>query len=333
MVDNDSRRPAQQRGAALPTDTFDTEPRAEPQQPERRSPVPFWPATEYGTLPPEIHSARMHSGPGARSFGAAAEAWDRLATQLADMAAGYGAVCSRLGWTAHDAAPIARGLADYTTWLSATAARARQAALCAKVTAHIHDSTFAATVAPDVIATNRRRNRALAVDNPLGQASVAIAEVDADYEQMWAQDAAAMYAYARASAAVAALSPFSSPPSMTDGGEPRPRCWALTAAPDVVATGSQVLATIPAALGALVSAPLTTLDTALSAATAPLSKLSSLSAPRDFAITHLNSLNKTAAMHHAEATVSRAGPTPTWAARGRAVSVGLLSVPQAWHRG
>lgn len=339
MADNDSLRPTQRRGAALPTDTVAAQTCAEPRQAEQRSPArphatPLWSATEYGTLPPEINSGRMHSGPGAQSIVAAGEAWDRLADQLADVAAGYAAVRSQLGWTAHHPAPIARGLADLTAWLSATAARARQAACYAKVAARAHDSAFAATVSRDVIESNRRQRRALATTNHLGQASGAIADVDADYEQMWAQDAAAMYAYARASAAVAAaLTPFSSPPAIEDRVEPSRRNWALTAAPDVVATGSQVVSAIPAALGALTSAPLRTLDASLSAVTAPLSKLSSLSAPRDFAVSYLNSLNKAAAMHHAAATVSRAGHSSTRAGRGRAASVGLLSVPPAWPRG
>ncbi|BBX38996.1 PPE family protein [Mycobacterium simiae] len=337
MADNDSLRPTQRRGAALPTDTFAAETCAEPRQAEQRSPArpnvtPLWPATEYGTLPPEINSGRIHSGPGAQSIVAAGEAWDRLADQLADMAAGYAAVRSQLGWTAHDPAPIARGLADHTAWLSATAARARRTAFYAKVAASVHDSAFAATVSPDVIESNRRQRRVLATTNHLGQASGAIADIDADYEQMWAQDAAAMYAYARASAAVAALTPFSSPPAIADCDEPSRRNWALTAAPDVVATGSQVVSAIPAALGALTSAPLRTLDASLWAVTAPLSKLSSLSAPRDFAVSYLNSLNKAAAMHHAAATVSRAGHSSTRAGRGRAASVGLLSVPPAWPR-
>ncbi|GAB4974592.1 hypothetical protein MAHJHV57_52090 [Mycobacterium avium subsp. hominissuis] len=33
-----------------------------------------------------------------------------------------------------------------------------------------------------------------------GEVTPAVADADADYERMWAQDAAAMYAYARASA-------------------------------------------------------------------------------------------------------------------------------------
>lgn len=341
MADNDSPRPRQRRGAALPTGTFAAEPWPEPQEAEQRCPArpdvaPFWPATDYGALPPEIHSARMYFGPGARSIVAAAKAWDQLAAQLGDMAAGYGAVRSQLGWTAHDPAPIARGLTDYTAWLSVTATRAQQAARYAKVAASAHDSAFAATVAPQVIATNRQQHRALAASNHLGQSSVTIADIDADYERMWAQNAAAMYAYARASAAVAALTPFSSPPPIANGVQPgRRSSWTLTAAPEVVATGSQVLAAVPAALGALICAPLRTLDTSLSAVTAPLSKLSSLSAPRDFAVTYLNSLNKAAAMQHAAAAGARirhADHSSTRAGRGRATSVGPLSVPPAWPR-
>ena len=110
---------------------------------------------------------------------------------------------------------------------------------------------------------------------------------------MWARDADAMYAYAGASADAAAVTPFTSPPGDRGGAA---RSWALTSAPDVVSAGHQVMSTIPEALQALSVSPLTTFDASLSSVTAPLSKLSSLSAPSDFAIKHLNCLNKQAAL-------------------------------------
>lgn len=56
-----------------------------------------------------------------------------------------------------------------------------------------------------MIAGNRTHRLALVSANCLGQHSPAIAEVDTAYERMWARNAAAMYAYADASAAAVTL--------------------------------------------------------------------------------------------------------------------------------
>jgi hypothetical protein len=46
----------------------------------------------------------------------------------------------------------------------------------------------------------------------LGQNTAAIAATEAQYGEMWAQDAAAMYGYAGSSAVAAAVTSFNSPP-------------------------------------------------------------------------------------------------------------------------
>jgi PPE-repeat protein len=196
-------------------------------------------------------------------------------------------------------------------------------------------------VPPPVIKANRARRMSLASTNCLGQTSPAIADIEADYEQMWAHDADAMYAYARASAAASALTRFSSPPCATGlTGSPRDGVtsasggWALTAAPEVISAGNQLMSTIPEALQALSLSPLTSFDVSLSPVTASLSKLSSLSAPMDVAISQLNSLNKAALLDNAAAlralipNVGRAGGTAL--GFGRGISIGTLSVPPAW---
>jgi hypothetical protein len=94
------------------------------------------------------------------------------------------------------------------------------------------------------------------------------------------------------------------------------------------------MSTIPEALQALSLSPLTSFDVSLSPVTASLSKLSSLSAPMDVAISQLNSLNKAALLDHAAAlralipNVGRAGGTAL--GFGRGMSIGTLSVPPAW---
>jgi PPE-repeat protein len=230
-------------------------------------------------------------------------------------------------------------------WLNATAAQARRAATQAKAAAGAYDAALAAMAPPSVIEANRARRMTLASTNCLGQTGPAIADIEAAYEQMWVQDADAMYTYARASADASTLTQFSSPPSIAgpagltrhgadvasaSGG------WALTAAPEVISAGNHVMSIIPGALQALCASPPTTFDVSLSSVTSFLSRLSSLSAPTDRAIGHLNSLNKEAALNNAAAlhalipNVGRAGGAALTGGFGRGMSIGTLSVPRAW---
>jgi PPE-repeat protein len=299
----------------------------------------------FATLPPEANSGRMYSGPGAGSMIDAAIIWDGLAAQLHDMAAAYGAVTAKLAcaWQGPAAMAITQAAAPYLAWLDATGERAQQTATQAKAAASAYDSAFAAMVPPPVIETNRARRISLASANCLGQTSPAIADIEADYDQMWAHDADAMYAYARASAEASALDQFSSPPSATgparsarDGLPSTSGGWALTAAPEVISAGNQLMSTISEALQALSVSPLTRFDVSLSPVTPSLSKLSSLSAPRDVAISRLNSLNKAAVLDSAAAlhalipNVGRASGAVLTRGFGRGISIGTLSVPLAW---
>ncbi|WP_369806953.1 PPE family protein [Mycobacterium sp. 1245499.0] len=176
---------------------------------------------DFGALPPESNSGRMHSGPGAGSMMDAAKAWGVLGAQLADMALTYRAVIAELepGGQSASTTPITQAVAPYLAWLDATAAQARQTASQATAAAAAYGLALAAVVSPHAIDANRLRRISLAAANCLGQLSPAVADADADYERMWAQDAAAMYAYARASAGVWKLTPFDSPPPAADPGE------------------------------------------------------------------------------------------------------------------
>ncbi|OBH85769.1 hypothetical protein A5681_16975 [Mycobacterium scrofulaceum] len=279
----------------------------------------------FTTLPPEIVSGQLHDGPGPGSLTEAAAAWARLATRLHTAVADYRAVTSKLvaGW--EGPAPAPDGAAPYVEWLSATAIRAEQAATQAAAAASAHEAALAATVPPPSIAANRVLLGSLILANPLGLAAPAIADTEAEYERMWARGAAAMYAYAEASANAAALTPFTLPP-----GRPAQGTWTLDSAPQVVEAGRQLIAAAPGALRALSSTPLATFDVSLAPVTGPLSKLSSLTAPSDVAIAQLNSLNKAAALQCLlpNRRVARAATIPV--AVGRATCVGGLSVPRAW---
>lgn len=295
-----------------------------------------------GALPPEINTGRMHSGPGSVSMSLAAEAWDDLAEQLYDIAESYGSVASMLSKARQHPASMAMAASatSYTGWLHAIAALAQQTARQAKASIDAFESAIASVVPPSVIDSNRALRMSLATANCLAQNSPVIADADAAYERIWAQDVDAMHSYAAAAEAAATLTPFTPPP--TDGFADQdvavaetPGTWTLIAAPQVVSAGGHVMPVIPRALRALSLSPITTFDTCLAAVTSPLSKLGSLSAPSDFAINHLSSLNKTASLSTATALLSRSphadGVKPSvTVSLGRASPIGTLSVPQSW---
>lgn len=280
----------------------------------------------FGIRPPEINSALLFSGPGSGSMAATATAWEGLAAALHNAAASYRRAT---------AAPQ-----PYLDWLDATAARASQAAAQAKASETAFRSALATAVSPPEICANRATRVAAARANCLGHRAPAIADMDADYERMWALDADVMYRYARASAEATSIQPFGSPPgaAAAQGGRGR-AAWVLRAAPDVMAVAPPVMSAIDRALRSLSRSPLATFDESFAQATAPLSRLSSLAAPTDFALRHLSGLNKEAALRRAAVLRSRwkrfgsADVAAGTAALGRGGRIGTLSVPHRWAAG
>ena len=97
--------------------------------------------------------------------------------------------------------------------------------------------------------------------NFLGQNTAAIAATEAHYGEMWAQDAAAMYAYAASSAAASVLKLFRQPPQTTD-----PAGQADQAAAVAQATGTPAASGAQTTLAQLTSA----VPNALQSLAAPL---------------------------------------------------------------
>lgn len=174
---------------------------------------------DFGALPPEINSGRMYVGAGSGPMLAAAAAWDELAGELYSAAALYGSTIESLSvgpWTGPSSIAMAAAASPYVQWMSATGAVAEQAATQAKLAAGAYEAAFAATVPPPVIAANRALLASLIATNILGQNTPAIAATEAQYMEMWAQDAAAMYGYAGSSATASQLQPFAEPPRTTN---------------------------------------------------------------------------------------------------------------------
>ncbi|EUA35424.1 PPE family protein [Mycobacterium xenopi 3993] len=174
---------------------------------------------DFGVLPPEINSGRMYSGPGPESMLAAAVAWDGLAAELRSASVSYGSVLAGLtggSWLGPASASMAAAVQPYVAWLAATAGQAEEAATRVKAAVAAYEAAFAATVPPPLITANRAQLMALVATNSFGQNSPAIAATEAQYGEMWAQDAAAMYTYAGQSAAATKVTPFASPAQTTD---------------------------------------------------------------------------------------------------------------------
>jgi PPE-repeat protein len=174
---------------------------------------------EFGLLPPEISSGRMYAGPGAGPMLAAATAWDGLAAELGWTASSYGSVVSGLvgaPWMGPASVSMAAAAAPYVSWLSSTAAQAEETASQARAAAAAYEAAFAMTVPPPMIAANRVLLMTLIATNFFGQNTPAIMATEAQYAEMWAQDAAAMYGYAGASAAASAVPQFAPPAPSTD---------------------------------------------------------------------------------------------------------------------
>ncbi len=292
--------------------------------------------TNFAMLPPEANSGRLNDGPGPGTLIEAAAAWERLAVRLYTTAADYRAVTSRLRavWDGRASTLITEAAADYVEWLDAAAARADGAATAAAAAVAAHETALAATVPPPEIEANRALRASLVATNCLGQNGPSIADLDADYEQMWARDAEAMYAYAGASAeAAAAMTAFASPPTVaTPARGSGAGAWRALSAPEVVSAAHRVMSAIPAALRELPLSPLAALEVSLAPATPSLSKLSSLSAPSGFAISALNALNKASALRWFLPNEGGARGAVVSARSARAASIGPLSVPKVWSR-
>lgn len=270
---------------------------------------------DFGALPPEINSARMYSGSGSEPLLVAAAAWDKLADDLYGTASTFHSIVVALtdeDWRGDAADAMAAAVTPYLRWLTKTAEHAEAVAGQARAAASAFENAFAATVPPAVIDANRARLASLAADNVVNLDTPAIASLEADYGEMWAQDASAMYRYAGASSVAADLTPLASPTLGADTG-----------IPDVVA---QAMAAVPRALRSL-GQPTQTVSAATVMTT--MLRLRPIAPPLNaFAAAISSPLSMTSS--GTSALASAKNETTVSAAFGRGVLVGRLAVPRSW---
>ncbi len=249
---------------------------------------------DFGMFPPEINSGRIYAGPGSGPMLVAASAWDDLAAELHSTAASYSSVLSGLTvrWRGPASVTMAAAVAPYAAWIRATADQAEQAAAQARAAAGAYEAAFAATVPPATVAANRAELLALIATNFFGQNTSAIMATQAEYGEMWAQDAAAMYGYAGSSAVAAQVTPFDPPPHIANpagtAGQATAVAQTAGAAAGQAQTLPQLMSVLPASLQSLAqpglsaaagnpSAPASlasSLNTLLGFSTGPVSPLS-----------------------------------------------------------
>ena len=289
---------------------------------------------DFVLLPPEINSARMYAGPRSGTMWAAATAWDGVAAELASAASSFQSTVAALTgtWQGPASATMATAAAPYVQWLTTTSAKAELVANQARLSAGAFEAAFVATVPPATVAANRARLMALIATNILGQNTPAIAATEAEYAEMWGQDATAMTGYEAATRAAEALwTPFSQPP--------------------LALTGLQTPSFIPIGQNLF-----SELSQSLSSLTSPMSQLGMLSTPAQFAMEPMSMLmsqfmsGANPLMSSPAGGVPAIGPALASAASpamsgpstaplsapvvaagmGRAGSIGALSVPPGW---
>jgi PPE-repeat protein len=236
---------------------------------------------DFGALPPEINSALMYMGPGSSSFQVAASAWNGLAAELQSAAQGYETTITQLAsdeWNGPASAAMASAAQPYITWLQETATQAEQSAAQAQAAVAAYEQAFAATVAPPLVAANRAETAAAVQANIFGQYTPLIAQLEAQYGQMWAQDAAAMYGYAGQSASASQVTPFATPAATTNPGGTATQAAAVSQATGTSAATSsqsilqQLTSSMPSSLQSLASPA----ATSAAPTTTPLQDLYSL---------------------------------------------------------
>jgi PPE-repeat protein len=216
---------------------------------------------DFGALPPEINSARIYAGPGSASLIAAASAWNGLAAELNSTALGYDKVVTTLSseeWLGPASASMAAAVQPYVAWMTITAAQAEEAATQAQSAAAAYEAALAAVVPPPSIATNRAELAQAIATNVLGQNNGIIAQLEAQYAEFWAQDAAAMYNYATSSAIASKVSQFIAAPQIANPAAQAAQTAAVTSSAATSSAGAQsaltqLIARLPSRLQSLAS--------------------------------------------------------------------------------
>jgi PPE-repeat protein len=259
----------------------------------------------FSLFPPEINSALMFSGAGSGPLLEASTAWSGLAADLEATATQYQTLITNLvtgSWLGPSSAQMASATAPYIAWLQGTAATAAQTGAQAQAAAAAYQTAYASMVPLPEIAANRALLAELVSNNFLGQNTGAIATTEANYLDMWIQDALGMDTYQVNSQAATALPAQVAAPQVASGAAP---AAALAAAAPADTTGESLIVAVLNAIAALFGVPQTGTGSAV------LSSLSGLDAWLPSVATAIAG-NPTAALLPVQATyyMGMLGSTP-----------------------
>lgn len=327
---------------------------------------------DFGALPPEINSGRMYAGSGSGPLMVSASAWQALASQLESVGCGYAEVIAGLqgeAWSGGASTAMAAAALPYVNWVETAATKAEETAVQARAAAAAYEAAHAATVPPAQVANNRLQYETLVAANLFGHYTAQVAALEAEYTEMWAQDAQAMYGYAASSSAATQLTAFGAPPQTTTVTAQAAQSGAATgavagsAASSAQSSLTQMVASTPLGLQSLAAAGTSSSAADSSTLLTLFSDLNTLSSPSNlgagFARTFFGGgsfltgayrsalqakdLPKIAAEDAARATggagqaAAKAGAVtpgslrnPVLASAGRSASIGGLSAPQSW---
>src|SRR5271156_714059 len=177
----------------------------------------------FSLFPPEINSALMFSGAGSGPLLEASTAWNGLAADLGSTATQYQTLITNLvtgSWLGPSSAQMASATAPYIAWMQGSAATAAQTGAQAQVAAAAYQTAYASMVPLPEIAANRALLAELVSNNFLGQNTGAIATTEANYLDMWIQDALGMDTYQVNSQAATALPAQVAAPQVASGAAP-----------------------------------------------------------------------------------------------------------------
>lgn len=207
-------------------------------------------------FPPEITSAQIYAGPGSGSFMAAAAAWNAVAAEMSSGALGLNQVITELSgeeWLGPASASMAAAAQPYLEWMTTTGAQAEEAAAQAQSAAAAYETVLGSITPPPYIALNRAELAQATATNVLGQNNNVIAQLEAQYQEFWATNTAAMFNYANQSAAATKVTAFKNAPAVANPAAASTQTAANTgnSAASIQQTLQKYLTEIQTALGQL----------------------------------------------------------------------------------
>ncbi|CAM4158106.1 putative PPE family protein PPE29 [Mycobacterium basiliense] len=207
---------------------------------------------DFIASPPEVTSALIHAGPGADSLVEAAHAWQRLGTDLEETVRAYVPALATAAdaWNGPSSAVMIQAVAPYLDWLRGAAQQCQQLSAAAQLAVAAFGSTVSTVVYPAEVSANRLQLAQLLATNGFGRNLAAIAETEAQYQNMWVSNSAAMYRYEAASAQALELPEFFSPPSIVSPTGSAAQASVVSAAAVAPAATVSPLDSVLQALGA-----------------------------------------------------------------------------------